>query len=150
MTSKLFPQAIGLGGANNTNFTISSNGSIQLAANNSTDIYIAANDNIGFGNTTPVDKLAVQGSLYTSSNTVTFGTAVYHLANGNMGVGNSTPNLKLEVNGNMSVVNFIEYSANITADYTITTNRNAITAGPVTLNTGVTVTVPVGSTWTIA
>ena len=83
MTSKLLSQAVGLSGTtgNSTNITISSNGSLQLAANNGTDIYISSNDNIGFGNTTPVDKLAIQGSLYTSSNTVTFGTAVYHVAN---------------------------------------------------------------------
>jgi hypothetical protein len=49
----------------------------------------------------------------------------------------------------MSVGNFIEYSATIATNYTITTGRNAMTAGPVTINNGVTVTVPSGSTWTI-
>lgn len=37
----------------------------------------------------------------------------------------------------------------ITTNYTITTNKNAMTAGPVTINSGVTVTVPSGSVWTI-
>ena len=37
----------------------------------------------------------------------------------------------------------------ISADYTITTNSNGMTAGPITINSGVTVTVPSGSTWTI-
>jgi hypothetical protein len=44
---------------------------------------------------------------------------------------------------------FYENTTTITSDYTITTNKNAMTAGPVTLNSGVTVTVPVGSTWTV-
>jgi hypothetical protein len=70
-------------------------------------------------------------------------------ASGNVGIGNTAPFLKLEVAGNMSVDNFIEYSATIATNYTITTGRNALTAGPVTINSGVTVTVPSGSTWTI-
>lgn len=100
MTSKLLGQAIGLSGTtgNSTNITLSSNGSLQLAANGGTDIFISANDNIGFGNTTPVDKLSIQGSLYTSSNTVTIGTAAYFVNNGNIGIG-VTPSTKLHVYG---------------------------------------------------
>jgi hypothetical protein len=37
----------------------------------------------------------------------------------------------------------------LTTNYTITTSKNAMTAGPVTINSGVTVTVPSGSTWTV-
>jgi hypothetical protein len=37
----------------------------------------------------------------------------------------------------------------IASNYTITTNSNAMSAGPITVNTGVTVTVPTGSTWVI-
>lgn len=44
---------------------------------------------------------------------------------------------------------FWENGQTITTDYTITTNKNAMTAGPVTLNTGITVTVPEGSSWII-
>lgn len=44
---------------------------------------------------------------------------------------------------------FIENSNTVAADYTITTNYNAISAGPVTINSGVTVTIPNGSTWSI-
>ena len=68
---------------------------------------------------------------------------------GSVGIGNTNPSLKLEVAGNMSVDAFVECSSNITTNYTITTGRNAMTAGPVTINNGVTVTVPDGSTWTI-
>ena len=44
---------------------------------------------------------------------------------------------------------FWENDLTLTTDYTITTNKNAGTFGPVTINSGVTVTVPSGSTWTI-
>ena len=42
-----------------------------------------------------------------------------------------------------------ENSATIAADYTITTGNNALSAGPITINSGVTVTVPSGSTWSV-
>jgi hypothetical protein len=37
----------------------------------------------------------------------------------------------------------------IDASYTIPTGDNAMTAGPVTIQDGVTITVPDGSTWTV-
>jgi hypothetical protein len=42
-----------------------------------------------------------------------------------------------------------ENSNTVSSSYTISTNKNAISAGPVTINTGVTVTVPTGSRWVI-
>ena len=44
---------------------------------------------------------------------------------------------------------FFENDSTITASYTITANRNAMSAGPITINSGVVVTVPSGSVWTI-
>jgi len=44
---------------------------------------------------------------------------------------------------------FYENDITITADYTISTNKNAGSFGPITINSGVTVTVPDGSVWTI-
>ena len=44
---------------------------------------------------------------------------------------------------------FYENDTNVTASYTITTNKNAMSAGPITINNGVTVTVPTGSVWTV-
>ena len=43
-----------------------------------------------------------------------------------------------------------ENAQTIVANYTITTNYNALSAGPITINTGVTVTIPTGSNWVIA
>ena len=44
---------------------------------------------------------------------------------------------------------FYENEQTVTTNYTITTNNNAMSAGPITIDTGVTVTVPSGSTWTV-
>jgi hypothetical protein len=44
---------------------------------------------------------------------------------------------------------FWENDQNVTASYTITTNKNAMTAGPITVNAGVVVTIPSGSVWTV-
>jgi hypothetical protein len=44
---------------------------------------------------------------------------------------------------------FVENSQNVTVNYTITTNKNAMSAGDITINTGVTVTLPTGSRWVI-
>jgi len=44
---------------------------------------------------------------------------------------------------------FWENDQNVTTSYTISTNKNAMTAGPITVDAGVTVTIPSGSTWTV-
>lgn len=44
---------------------------------------------------------------------------------------------------------FYENSNKVVVDYTISAGKNAMTAGPVTINDGVTVTVPDGATWTV-
>ena len=44
---------------------------------------------------------------------------------------------------------FFENGQTVTTSYTITTNKNAVTAGPVEISTGATVTIPTGSTWTV-
>ena len=44
---------------------------------------------------------------------------------------------------------FYENGQTVTTSYTITSNSNAMSAGPITINSGVTVTVPSGSSWVI-
>jgi hypothetical protein len=44
---------------------------------------------------------------------------------------------------------FMENGQTVTTNYTITTNKNALTAGPISINSGITVTIPSGSVWTI-
>lgn len=45
---------------------------------------------------------------------------------------------------------FFENDQTITTSYTITTGKNAGSFGPITVSEGATITVPVGSTWTIS
>ena len=44
---------------------------------------------------------------------------------------------------------FAENSPNVTVDYTLAANTNAMTAGPITIDDGVTVTISDGSEWTV-
>ena len=44
---------------------------------------------------------------------------------------------------------FYENGQTVTTNYTLTTNKNAVSAGPITINSGVTVTVPSGQSWVI-
>lgn len=44
---------------------------------------------------------------------------------------------------------FLENGNTVTTSYTLSTSKNAVSAGPVTINAGVTVTVPSGQSWVI-
>lgn len=44
---------------------------------------------------------------------------------------------------------FYENDQIVTTSYTLTTNKNAVSAGPITVNGGVTVTVPAGARWSV-
>jgi hypothetical protein len=65
-----------------------------------------------------------------------------------VGIGDTTPATKLDVAGVASAV-FFENPKTITANYTITTDSNAMAAGPITIASGITVTIPSGSVWTV-
>lgn len=52
--------------------------------------------------------------------------------------------------GNTITEGLYEHAHTISANYSIASGNNALTAGPITINTGVSVTVPSGSTWVIA
>ena len=51
--------------------------------------------------------------------------------------------------GNSTTEGLYEHAHTISANYSITSGNNAMSAGPITVDTGVSVTVPTGSTWTI-
>ena len=44
---------------------------------------------------------------------------------------------------------FYENGQTVTTNYTLSTGKNAMSAGPITINSGVTVTVPSGQSWVI-
>jgi hypothetical protein len=43
----------------------------------------------------------------------------------------------------------VQNNQTISSDYTFPINKNAVSAGPITINTGVTVTIATGSEWSI-
>jgi hypothetical protein len=51
--------------------------------------------------------------------------------------------------GNTTDKGLYEHAHTISANYSITSGNNALTAGPITIDTGYSVTVPTGSTWVI-
>ena len=55
---------------------------------------------------------------------------------------------KSPIGGNTFGV-FYENNQVMVTDYTITTDRNAMSAGPITVNPGVVLTIPAGSVYTI-
>ena len=78
---------------------------------------------------------------HVSSNTLTITAASFILPSGAV--------LDVVPTGSGADKVFFENDQNITADYTITSGKNAMSAGPLTIDSGVTVTIPSGSEWSI-
>ena len=56
----------------------------------------------------------------------------------------------LDTDANTTTKGLYEHAHTITSNYSMTSGNNALTAGPITINSGVSVTIPSGSTWIIA
>ena len=122
---------------------------------------------IGLG-LTPVDRL-VEGSnsLIITSNDLLW-------SGGKVGINSSSPSTTLSVGGTVTATTFSGDGSNLSnlpsgspvggastntvffendkvvgVGYSITSGKNAMSAGPIVINVGVAVTVPSGSTWTI-
>lgn len=50
---------------------------------------------------------------------------------------------------NVTTLGMWENATTISSNYTVATGNNAVSAGPITIDSGVTVTVPSGSVWTV-
>jgi hypothetical protein len=60
----------------------------------------------------------------------------------------TTPATKLDVNGTASAV-FFENPQTITSNYTIVTGKSAMNTGPITISSGVTITVESGARYVV-
>ena len=107
--------------------------------------------------------LGTIGATYggTSQSTYTTGDILYASATNTLSklpvgstgqvltVASGAPSWAAASSSNITAQGLYENSNTISANYTIGTGNNAMSAGPITVNTGVTVTVPTGSTWVI-
>ena len=93
---------------------------------------------------------ATANAAYNQDNVV-FGVANAAYGKANTGLQNTSMTIAgdIKIAGNFAVNNFIEFDTTIGYNYTITTGRNAFTAGPVSIANGNTVTIPSGSYWTV-
>ena len=90
--------------------------------------------NVGIGTASPATALDVSGTV----------TATAYA-----GDGSSLTGISAGATGGSTDQVFYENDQAVTTNYTISTNKNAMTAGPITVNSGVTVTIPTGSEWSI-
>lgn len=142
--------------ANNTAFVPGANGAVNAVLN--ADL-VTSNLTLGGAN-----AISWINAAYTAANNVNLGPAfnaanlAYTTANAAFDKANTgLQNTSFTLNGSITIANtnsiavpiWYENETNITASYTLTTGRNAMTAGPVTLTSNVVITIPAGSTWTV-
>lgn len=151
-----------------TGVLIGPNSSALVVWNNKTAEYTASIS----GTTMTVSAIAtgqIQVGQFLTGTGVTAGTYVTEFLTGTGGAGTYTVSASQTVSsttmtssdfvkvagggggatggGNDAI--FFQNGQTVTASYTITTSNNAGTFGPVSINSGVTVTVPTGSVWTV-
>ena len=113
---------------------------------------LSTNDYITVVGASPTQYNGTYSITVTGSNTFTYVMASTPATNATA-VGTYYANLWLAIGGGATGSGgnqvFVENDQTVTSSYTITTGKNAMSAGPITVNTGVTVTVPDNSTWVI-
>ena len=117
-----------------------------IAADN--DIYVDGHTYLG--NVSIAGTSAVLRGLNVGSN-IQLGNAGVVTATSFSGDGSGLSNLPAgaPVGGASTNTVFFENDKEVAVNYQITTNKNAMSAGPLQINAGIAVTVPSGSAWTI-
>ena len=120
----------------------SSDGKARLYYYENGDTLFRTADDFLFRNNanTTVAQIYDTGAIHTIS-TVT--------ATSFIGDGSSLTGIAAGATGGGSDQVFYENGQNVTTNYTITNAKNAMSAGPITIDNGVTVTVGDGETWTV-
>jgi hypothetical protein len=116
---------------------------------------------VGNGNTTYYTIAGQTGSewevgigTYTASGTTLARTTVLSSSNSGSAVNFSagTKDVFVTYPSERAVIGgegYVENAATVAVSSTITTGNNAMSAGPVTINSGITITVPTGSRWVV-
>jgi hypothetical protein len=130
----------GTGAFNSPNavYLTATTGDLALGTTTANSIRFAVN-----GGTTDAMTINSSGSLAVNGS---YGTSGQVLTSAGSG---SAPTWAAVASSNITAQGLYENSNTISANYTIGTGNNAMSAGPITISTGFTVTVPTGSTWTI-
>jgi hypothetical protein len=127
----------------NTSIAIASGAVSGLAASATTDTTNASNIGSGTLNSGRLPTSGVSAGTYGGSTTVPAITVdIYGRVTS--AANTTAPFVTFAASGTI-----IEYSANITSNYTITAGKNALSAGPITINDLITVTIPDNTNWTI-
>jgi hypothetical protein len=137
--------------------TSTTDGNIQLAANGTGVVEIRGNTNSGaivLNCESNSHGVTIQGPAHSAAATYTLtlptglpavtGNALISTTGGVLSWGTAGG-----ASGGGTDQVFYENDQSVTTDYSIGTNKNAMSAGPITIDSGATVTVPSGSTWTI-
>jgi len=145
---------------NGTNSFIENTTGYLRITGTSGQVYIQSNDDVSITGHTADENMAIfhkNGAveLYfdngKKAETVTGGFTVTGTctATAFAGDGSSLTGISAGATGGGSDEIFYENGQNVTTNYTITNGKNAMSAGPITINSGVTVTVGAGETLTI-
>ena len=118
-------------------------------------VAMTTSGNLGLGTTSPSQKLDVSGNIAVSG--TVDGVDIATNIPSSLGAAGQV----LTVNAGATAGEWADVSASaedgifwendqaVTSNYTITNNKNAMSAGPITINSGVTVTVGDGEAWTV-
>ncbi|MDB4215784.1 hypothetical protein N9796_00375 [bacterium] len=114
----------------------------DFTATNGTTVVLTVGATVG----DTVDTVAYSPFSVADTYTVAGADATFLTPTGD---GSSLTGIAAGAGGGGSDEIFWENGQNVTTDYTITNGKNAMSAGPITVDSGVTVTVGAGETWTV-